>query len=197
MTRKYNTKYRRGRFRSIFERRVADYFKEQGYKWKYEPLKFVYYQEQKWKMICANCGAKSPVLKKRTYTPDFILPNGTVIEVKGRLTSEERSKLLSIQEYHPDMDLKLVMENDRQTGLKKYPMNSDWLEAHGFDYCFVGRGIPKEMPAEWFEGAGCLNPFPVAWETVLFPYHHGEFGIDPEPFKPPVPEGTQGDEDED
>ena len=182
MSRKYNTKHRRGRFRSIFERRVADYFKEEGIKWKYEEIKFAYYQQQTWKMTCPNCGATSPVLKKRTYTPDFILPNGTLIEVKGRLTSTERSKLISIQEYHPELDLKLVMENDRQTGLKRYPMNSDWLSAHGFDFTFVGRHAIKEMPEHWFEDAHATNQFPVAWEAVLFPYHHGEFGIDPEPY---------------
>lgn len=84
--------------------------------------------------------------KRRTYTPDFLLPNGIFIETKGRFTSEDRQKHLLIQEQHPDLDIRFVFSNPN-TKINKnskttYAM---WCEKHGFLYA---KGA---IPEEWLK----------------------------------------------
>ena len=40
-------------------------------------------------------------LAYRMYTPDFVLPNGIIIETKGRFTVADRRKHLLIKKQHP------------------------------------------------------------------------------------------------
>ena len=44
----------------------------------------------------------------KKYIPDFILPNGIILEVKGRFMLEDRKKHLFIRDQHPE-----VLERDR------------------------------------------------------------------------------------
>jgi len=67
-----------------------------------------------------NCDAKYECLKieweelnYRLYTPDFLLPNGILIETKGRFTVEDRKKHLEIQKQHPHLDIRFVFTNSR------------------------------------------------------------------------------------
>ena len=39
------------------------------------------------------------------YTPDFVLPNGIIIETKGVWDAEDRKKHLLIREQHPELDI--------------------------------------------------------------------------------------------
>ena len=49
--------------------------------------------------------------KVRTYTPDFVLENGIIIETKGRFVSNDRRKHKEIQKQFPDLDIRFVFQN--------------------------------------------------------------------------------------
>lgn len=78
------------------------------------------------------------------YTPDFLLPNGIVIETKGRFTIEDRKKHLLIKEQHPDIDIRFVFTNSKGK-IRKGSKTSyaDWCEKHGFLHA------DKLIPAHW------------------------------------------------
>ena len=53
-------------------------------------------------------------LSYRTYTPDFILYNGIIIETKGRFLTLDRRKHLAIKKQHPNLDIRFVFENSKR-----------------------------------------------------------------------------------
>ena len=62
-----------------------------------QKIKFVYEQEKlayEWR-------------EDKNYIPDFFLPNGVILEVKGRFMIEDRKKHLFIKAQHPDLDRRL------------------------------------------------------------------------------------------
>lgn len=80
------------------------------------------------------------------YTPDFILPNGIVVETKGRWVSEDRKKLKLIMEQHPDLDLRIVFSRSLT------PINKTSKTTYGM--IATKLGIPyadKLIPQEWLE----------------------------------------------
>ena len=77
---------KRGKFRSKSEEIVYNYLTDLAIKVRYEEDKINY----TW-------------LEYKTYIPDFILPNGIILEVKGRFVLEDRKKHLFIQEQKPDL----------------------------------------------------------------------------------------------
>lgn len=80
----------------------------------------------------------------RTYTPDFILPNGIVVETKGLFTVEDRKKHLLIREVHPDLDLRFVFANANQKLRKGSPTSyAKWCEKHDFQWAH------KTIPSTW------------------------------------------------
>ena len=87
-------KHNANRYRSGLERVVADYLKQSKNDFRYEDLKI------EWKD-----------LRYRTYTPDFILDNGIIVETKGIFDNEDRRKHLAVREQHPDLDIRLVFSN--------------------------------------------------------------------------------------
>lgn len=52
-----------------------------------------------------------PPIKVRTYTPDFILPNGIIVEAKGRFTASDRAKMLCVIEQNPSLDIRMLFMN--------------------------------------------------------------------------------------
>ena len=54
------------------------------------------------------------IAETRRYTPDFLLPNGIIIETKGRWVTADRKKLRHVREQHPDIDLSIVFSNPRE-----------------------------------------------------------------------------------
>ena len=49
----------------------------------------------------------------RTYTPDFVLPNGIILETKGQFISDDRRKHKLIKQQHPDLDIRFVFTNSK------------------------------------------------------------------------------------
>lgn len=80
------------------------------------------------------------------YTPDFLLPNGIVIETKGRFAIEDRQKHLLLQKQYPDLDLRFVFTNSagkiRKGSKTTYAM---WCERYGFEYA------DKLVPLHWLK----------------------------------------------
>jgi hypothetical protein len=80
-----------------------------------------------------------------TYHPDFVLPNGIILEAKGEFDAADRKKMLLVKEQHPDLDIRMVFMNANG---KIYPgsktTNAVWCENHGFPWAH------RVVPASWF-----------------------------------------------
>ena len=127
-------------YRSGAEEKLAQWLTDQGIQFTYEGLKLEYYKTVRGG-VCLNCEEKSTVRQKRSYTPDFVLENGTIIEYKGRLTSSDRTKLLAVKKSNPDVSIRLLFGSDNKlvkNGTKRY---SDWACDNDFDFA-IG-SVPK------------------------------------------------------
>lgn len=114
-------------YRSGLEDKVSKQLQESGVSFEYETLKIQY-----------------EVNETRRYTPDFILPNGIIIETKGRFVAADRKKHLLVQQQHPALDIRFVFSNSRAK-LSKGAKSTygEWCEKHGFLYA------DKEIPQGW------------------------------------------------
>ncbi len=82
---------------------------------------------------------------QHTYNPDFRLPNGIIVETKGRFVAADRKKHQLVKQQHPLLDIRFVFSNSKN----KISKNSKttygmWCEKNGFKYA------DKEIPEEWF-----------------------------------------------
>ena len=112
-------------WRSGLEERVAKELSESGIKYEYESMKIRY-----------------DVSETRTYTPDFILPNGIIVETKGRFVAADRKKHLLIQKQF-DYDIRFVFQNARAKLFKGAKSTySQWCDKHGF--LWAQGSIPEE-----------------------------------------------------
>lgn len=119
-------------YRSGLEEDIGLQLKEAGVKAEYEPFRIPF----------------TVPVQDRHYTPDYVLPNGIVIESKGRFTPEDRKKHICIRdEYGEDLDLRFVFNNPRGK-LRKGSKTSyaDWCVKNGF--LFASQEIPKEWLKE-------------------------------------------------
>jgi|TARA_B100000214_G_scaffold364017_1_gene330131 hypothetical protein len=112
-------------YRSGLEIKISDLLKEQRVKFKYEPFKI------EWEDLAY-----------RTYTPDFVLFNGVIIETKGQFTASDRRKHLAIKKQHPKLDIRFVFENSRRK-LRKGAKSTygEWCER--YDFIYYDRIIPE------------------------------------------------------
>ena len=78
------------------------------------------------------------------YTPDFVLDNGIILEVKGYWIASDRTKHLRVREANPDLDIRFVFQRASNTLTKKSKTTyGDWCDKHGFLWC------EKKLPHEW------------------------------------------------
>ena len=117
------------KYRSGFEQTLANQLQRSGVAFEYETIKLEYQ-------------------KIATYTPDFILPNGIIIEAKGVWTVEDRKKHLLVREQHPHLDIRLVFMN----ASNKIRKGSDttyakWCEKKNILYA------NKTIPKSWLSQA--------------------------------------------
>ena len=116
-------------FRSKFEDTVAFALIDAGVTFSYETLKLSY-------------------SRPCTYTPDFILPNGVVLEVKGFWPRSDRTKHKLVKEAHPDVDIRFVFQNAFNTLSKSSKTTyADWCDKHGILWCH------RKIPEEWLKKA--------------------------------------------
>lgn len=116
------------KYKSGLEANVARSLARRGVKFKYESKKLPFVQPA----------------KKRTYKPDFELPEtGVFVECKGRLTQADRNKLEWIKETYPSLRLVILFQradNPIRRGSKtRY---RDWADKVGFEWADWSAGIP-------------------------------------------------------
>jgi hypothetical protein len=112
-------------YRSGLEEQAAAFLKVRQKKVEYEKLKI------EWED-----------LKYRTYTPDFELDNGIIIETKGIFSPADRRKHLEIQRQHPKLDIRFVFSNANARLYKGAKSRyCDWCEQKGFKWAH--RVIPE------------------------------------------------------
>ncbi len=127
----------RGGFRSTAEYHTAQYLNNVEVSYEYETCKIPYTRPE----------------TQHTYTPDFILPNGIMIEVKGELTLEDRKKHLLIKDQHPDLDIRFAFVNPKRYINKNKKTNyASWARKYGFKYC-----TSPVIPIEWLEEGGLIT----------------------------------------
>lgn len=82
--------------------------------------------------------------KVSRYTPDFVLPNGIIIETKGRFVTADRQKHLHVKAAHPQLEVRFVFSNpNSKIGKKSETTYAMWCDKHGFQYA------AKLIPPVW------------------------------------------------
>ena len=122
MTKKTKT----SKYRSGLEERVADLLSGLGVTYEYESEKISY-------------------VIQHHYTPDFILPNHTVLECKGYWDAADRRKIKKVKEDNPDLDLRMVFQSPYNTISKKSKTTyAQWCERHGIPWTHF-----HDIPLDW------------------------------------------------
>ena len=122
MTKKPKT----SKYRSGLEERVADLLSGLGVSYEYESEKISY-------------------VIQHHYTPDFILPNHTVLECKGYWDAADRRKIKKVKEDNPDLDLRMVFQSPYNTISKKSKTTyAQWCERHGIPWTHF-----HDIPLDW------------------------------------------------
>lgn len=131
VTKKSNPKWvaKKYGFKSGLEENISNQIASKGIEVKYESEKVAY-------IVPAS---------EHTYNPDFRLPNGIIIETKGRFVAADRKKHQLVKQQHPNLDIRFVFSNSKN----KISKNSKttygmWCEKNGFKYA------DKEIPENWF-----------------------------------------------
>jgi len=130
-TKAYRSALKHG-YRSGLERTISLYLSDNKYTFDYETIKI------EWEDLCY-----------RTYTPDFILHNGIIVETKGRFIASDRRKHIAIQKQHPKLDIRFVFTNSKaklQKGAKS--TYGQWCEKYKFKYS------DRVIPEFWLKEKG-------------------------------------------
>ena len=115
-------------YRSGFEHKVSEKLTENKIKFGYETTQIKYIKPE----------------THHKYTVDFTLPNGILVETKGRWVLEDRKKHLLIKEQHPELDIRIVFQNPRGKIRKGSKTTyADFCDKHEIPWA------EKEIPQEW------------------------------------------------
>ena len=115
-------------FKSKYEKEIFDNAERNGLVVEYEPFKL-------------------PYLVKGNYFPDFVLPNGIIVEAKGYFDSRARAKMIAVKKHNPDLDIRMLFMNSRTKVRKGSKMTyADWCEKYGFPYA-----DGNTIPLKWFK----------------------------------------------
>lgn len=107
--------------------------------------------------------------KAHRYTPDFLLPNGIIVETKGIWDATDRAKHLLVKLQYPELDIRVVFTRGKAP---IYPGSAttcaEWADKHGFVWA------EKLIPESWVREAGpsvrpeaVLAKGPVGYEAIL------------------------------
>ena len=124
-------------YRSGLEHKISVYLEEHSISYEYEKLKIAWED-----------------LAYITYTPDFVLCNGIIIETKGMFTAADRRKHLAVKKQHPNLDIRFVFENSRRK-LRKGAKSTYGQWCIKYDFLFYDRIIPED----WLHEEG-INKHP-------------------------------------
>lgn len=116
--------------RSGFEAKLTNRLAEMNVPYEYEAVRIPF----------------TPEPKVRHYTPDIILPNGLIIEIKGRFMSDDRQKHKYIKAQYPNLDIRFVFMRATQKLTKTSKTSyGDWCKSYNFKYA---EGV---IPKAWIE----------------------------------------------
>lgn len=87
--------------------------------------------------------------KKRKYHPDWELTTKAgdvlLIETKGKLTVQDRQKLVLVKEQHPKLQLVILFQNASVKLRKNSPTSyGEWATKQGFKWFDWKKGLPTE-----------------------------------------------------
>lgn len=90
------------------------------------------------------------------YTPDFELPNGIIVETKGRFLPEDRRKHLQVRENNPDKDIRFVFDRSKSPICKGSKTTyAGWCIKNGFQYA------DKLIPPSWLTEKSNITRKPI------------------------------------
>ena len=118
-------------YRSGFEHKVSDQLKENKIKFGYEDTVIDYIKPQ----------------TNHTYTIDFTLPNGILVETKGRWVIEDRKKHLLIKKQHPELDIRIVFMSGK-TKIRKGSKTTYGMFCDKHDIQWAEKTIPESWLKE-------------------------------------------------
>jgi len=118
---------KKNKYKSKFEETIANTLTKQGIGFTYEKKKIKYTTEH-------------------TYSLDFELENGILVESKGYFKASDRSKHLEMKKQNPGLDIRFLFMHDNRIHKNSDTRYSDWCIKHGFTYAISPFGI---IPKEW------------------------------------------------
>lgn len=117
-------------YRSGFELRISEQLKEANVPIAYEDTAIEY---------------TKPATQHK-YTVDFRLPNGILIEAKGRWTLEDRKKHLLVREQNPNLDIRIVFQSPNNKIRKGSKTTyAAFCDKHGIKWA------DKSIPESWLK----------------------------------------------
>lgn len=117
-------------YRSGLERRIGNQLDEAGIEFGYEPFKIPFVHPA----------------EVRRYTPDFVLPNGIIVEAKGRWTTADRKKFVLLKRTYPTLDVRFVFSNaNTKISRQSKTTYAKYCQSHGWPY---STGV---IPIEWLK----------------------------------------------
>ena len=112
-------------FKSGLEEKVSDLLCELGVDYEYEGKSFAYTITHK-------------------YTPDFVLPNGVVLETKGFWRPEDRRKVRQVIAEN-EIDLRMVFQDPyKKISKKSKTTYAQWCKRYGIKWCAF-----HAIPLDW------------------------------------------------
>lgn len=133
----YAKRHNVGAYRSGLEKKISEQLDKAGVSYSYETHKIAYVKPA----------------TNHHYTPDFILPNGIIIESKGLFESDDRKKHLYIKEQYPELDIRFVFFSSKSKLYKGAKSTyADWCDKYGFRYA------DKLIPANWLREPSVVIP---------------------------------------
>lgn len=83
---------------------------------------------------------------QHVYTPDVVLANNIIVELKGLFESEDRKKHLLVKEQYPNLDIRFVFQNSKNKLYKGSKTSyGDWCDKNGIQYA------DKLIPPSWLK----------------------------------------------
>lgn len=87
-----------------------------------------------------------------SYLPDYVLPNGIIIEAKGYLDAGCCKKMKAVKSTNPNLDIRFVFQNANGKRNKRAKLrNWEWAEKHGFPWA------EGTIPLEWWKEKRIVN----------------------------------------
>lgn len=135
--------YEGERYRSKFERYVAQQLSQAGVPFEHEEHRLIYD-------------------KPHEYIPDFKV-GSIFIEAKGYLDKRSRQTLIAVRECNPDLDIRIVFQNaqGKISHARKAMTYAQWARRHNFHWA------DKEIPSSWIKESGVLDDDPDALEGAM------------------------------